>query len=102
MARAAVLMVEGYEESETMQVVDLLRRAEVETHTFRFQEDPFVRSMQGMFVKSDKVFSNEVRGYDAIIVPGGRTAATPLINNDQVMDTLRWFNEQGKLVCGMC
>ena len=102
MARAAVLMVEGYEESETMQIVDLLRRAEVETHTFRFQEDPFVRSMQGMYVKSDKVFSNEVRHYDALIVPGGRTAATPLIENDQVMDTLRWFNEQGKLVCGMC
>ena len=43
MKRAAVLMIEGYEESETMQIVDLLRRAGVETHTFRFQEDPYVR-----------------------------------------------------------
>ena len=102
MTKAAVLMVEGYEESETMQIVDLLRRAEVEVHTFRFQEDPFVRSMQGMCIKSDKVFGPEVRDYDVIIVPGGRTAAAPLIANDEVMDTLRWFNKQGKLVCGMC
>ena len=52
MTKAAVLMIEGYEESETMQIVDLLRRAEIETHTFRFQEDPFVYSMQGMYVKA--------------------------------------------------
>ncbi|MDI9590877.1 MAG: DJ-1/PfpI family protein [Acidobacteriota bacterium] len=102
MAKAAVLMVEGYEESETMQIVDLLRRAGVETHTFRFQDDPFVRSMQGMYVKADKVFSDEVRAYDVIIVPGGRTAAAPLIANEKVMDTLRWFDEQGRLVCAMC
>lgn len=100
--RAAVLMVEGYEESETMQIVDLLRRADVEAHTFRFQDDPFVHSMQGMDVRSDKVFGPEVRDYDLIVVPGGRTAAAPLIANDEVMDTLRWFDEQGKLVCAMC
>ena len=95
-------MVEGYEESETMQIVDLLRRADVEAHTFRFQDDPFVHSMQGMDVRSDKVFGPEVRDYDLIVVPGGRTAAAPLIANDEVMDTLRWFDEQGKLVCAMC
>ena len=100
--KAAVLMVEGYEESETMQIVDLLRRAEVEAHTFRFQDDPFVHSMQGMDVKSDKVFGPEVRDYDLIVVPGGRTAAAPLIANDDVMETLKWFDEQGKLVCAMC
>ena len=100
--KAAVLMVEGYEESETMQIVDLLRRAEVQADTFRFQDDPFVHSMQGMFVKSDKVFGPEVEDYDLIVVPGGRTAAAPLIANSEVMDTIRRFNEQGKLVCGMC
>ena len=54
MTKAAVLMIEGYEESETIQIVDLLRRADIETHTFRFQEDPFVLSMQGMYIKAEK------------------------------------------------
>ena len=102
MAKAAVLMIEGYEESETIQIVDLLRRAEVETHTFRFQEEPYVLSMQGMRIKADKVFSDEVKDYDVIIVPGGRTAWTRFIDNKDVMDTLKWFNDSGKLIAGMC
>lgn len=102
MTKAAVLMIEGYEESETIQIVDLLRRADIETHTFRFQEDPFVLSMQGMYIKADKVFSDEVKDYDVIIVPGGRTAWQRFIDNEDVMNTLKWFNENNKLVAGMC
>lgn len=100
--KAAVLMVEGYEESETMQIVDLLRRAGVTADTFRFQEDPFVLSMQGMVVRADKIFSDEVKDYDVIIVPGGRTAGAKLINNPEVMEMLRFFNDHGKLIAGMC
>ncbi len=102
MKRAAVLMIEGYEESETIQIVDLLRRAGVETHTFRFQEDPFVLSMQGMYIKADKAFSDEVKEYDVIVVPGGRTAWERFINEPGVLDMIRWFDENGKLIAGMC
>lgn len=102
MTRAAVLMIEGYEESETIQIVDLLRRAEIETHTFRFQEDPYVLSMQGMYVKADKVFSDEVKEYDVIVVPGGRTAWERFIANENVMDMLKWFNDSNKLIAAMC
>ena len=35
-------------------------------------------------------------------MPGGRTAAAPLIANDEVMGVLRSFNEAGKLVGGLC
>ena len=34
MRKAAVLVVDGYEESETVTIVDLLRRAGIECHTF--------------------------------------------------------------------
>lgn len=101
--KVAVLMVEGYEESETMQIIDLLRRANVDARSYRFQEDPWVLSMQGMRVKSDERFSPEaVATCDVIVVPGGRTASAPLIANDEVMGVLRAFDKAGKLVCGMC
>ena len=38
---AAVMMIDGFEESETIQIVDLLRRAGVKADTFRFQGDAF-------------------------------------------------------------
>jgi len=100
--KAAILMVEGYEESETMQIVDLLRRAGITADTFRFQEEPFVLSMQGMLVKADKVFSDDILDYDVIIVPGGRTAGAKLIANAEVIRILKLFNDQGKLIAGMC
>ena len=48
MGRVAVLMAEGYEEGETLTIVDLLRRGGLECHTFSFNEE-FVRGMHGMY-----------------------------------------------------
>lgn len=100
--RAAVMMIDGFEESETIQIVDLLRRAGIETHTFRFQDDEYVPGMQNITVKSDKRFGEEVKDYDMIIVPGGRTCAAKFIANEEFMNTLKWFNENNKLIAGMC
>lgn len=99
---AAVMMIDGFEESETMQITDLLRRAGVETYTYRFQDDEFVEGMQKIRVKSDRRFSEEVKNADVIVVPGGRTCAAKFIANEPFMETLKWFNENGKLIAGMC
>ena len=101
--RVAVLMPEGCEESETVQILDLLMRAGLSCTSFATGGSVWVHTMQGMTIKADKLFSAEaVAGYDAIVVPGGRTAAAPLIANDEVMGVLRSFNEAGKLVGGLC
>ena len=95
MKKAAVLMAEGYEEGETLTVVDLLRRAGVECHTFSFGED-FVKSTHGMYIKADKVFSDEVKDYDLIFLPGGNPGGIHLRENPAVLDMVRWFDAQGK------
>ena len=102
MKTAAVMMIDGFEESETMQITDLLRRAGVETYTYRFQDEEYVEGMQKIRVKSDRRFSDEVKNADVIIVPGGRTCADKFIANQEFMDTLRWFNDNQKLIAGMC
>lgn len=101
--KVAVLMPDGCEESETVQIMDLLMRAGLTCHSFHTGESQWVPTMQGMTIKADRAFSAEaVADYDAIVVPGGRTAAAPLIASDEVMGTLRSFNEAGKLVGGLC
>lgn len=98
----AVLMPEGCEEAETIQIVDLLTRAGLKCTTYRFGDEPFVHTMQQMDLLADAKFGPSVLEADAIVVPGGRTAAAPLIANGEVMSTLKTFNEADKLVCGMC
>ena len=101
--KVAVLMPDGCEESETVQIMDLLMRAGLTCHSFHTGDSEWVPTMQGMTIRADHAFSAEaVADYDAIVVPGGRTAAAPLIASDEVMSTLRTFNEAGKLVGGLC
>ena len=85
-----------------MQIVDLLRRANVTAHTFGFTDAPFILSMEGMRIKADKKFSDEIKKYDIIIVPGGRTAGEKLIANQDVLNMLQYFETAGKLIAGMC
>lgn len=101
MARVAVLMAQGYEEGETLTIVDLLRRAEIECHTFYF-EDEFVEGMHHMFVKADKKFGEEVKDYDMIVLPGGRPGGANLKNNPAVIKMVQYFNENNKYIAAMC
>ena len=77
MRKAEVLVVDGYEESETVTIVDLLRRAGIECHTFAFAEQ-YVSGMQGMMIKVDKIFSDESKNYDMLVLPGGRPGGVNL------------------------
>lgn len=60
MGRVAVLMAEGYEEGETLTIVDLLRRGGKNVIRLVLNEE-FVRGMHGMYVKADKYFNDEIK-----------------------------------------
>ena len=101
MKRAAVLMARGFEESETLTIVDILRRAGLTADTFAFGEE-FVLGMQGMAVQADKQFGPEIEGYDMLVLPGGRPGGDNLRSNPEVIRLIRKFNAEGKFVAAMC
>ena len=89
MGRVAVLMAEGYEEGETLTIVDLLRRGGLECHTFSFNEE-FVRGMHDMYVKADKLFNDEIKNYDMLVLPGGRPGGQNLLENQDVISLVQY------------
>ena len=101
MEKVAVLMAEGYEEGETLTIVDLLRRAGIECHTFSFDEE-FVKGMHHMCIKADKKFGEEVKNYDMLVLPGGRPGGANLKNNPDVIKMVKYFNEHNKYLAAMC
>ena len=101
MGRVAVLMAEGYEEGETLTIVDLLRRGGLECHTFSFNEE-FVRGMHGMYVKADKYFNDEIKNYDMLVLPGGRPGGQNLLENQDVISLVQYFNEHHQYIAAMC
>lgn len=101
MAKVAVLMAEGFEESETITIVDLLRRGNIECHTFSLNDD-YVLGMHQMIIKSDKIFSDEIKEYDVLILPGGRPGGDNLKNNTKVIEMVKYFDENDKIIGAMC
>jgi 4-methyl-5(b-hydroxyethyl)-thiazole monophosphate biosynthesis len=101
MTKVAVLMAEGYEEGETLTIVDLLRRAGIECHTFSFDND-FVKGMHNMYVKADKMFGEEVKDYDMLVLPGGRPGGANLKNDPEVISMVQYFNDHNKYLAAMC
>lgn len=101
MAKVAVLMAEGYEEGETLTIVDLLRRADIECHTFSFKDD-FVKGMHNMYIQADKKFSDEIKEYDMIVLPGGRPGGANLRENPEVIEMVQYFNHHNKLIGALC
>ena len=90
MGRVAVLMAEGYEEGETLTIVDLLRRGGLECHTFSFNEE-FVRGMHDMYVKAY-----------LLVLPGGRPGGQNLLENQDVISLVQYFNEHHQYIAAMC
>lgn len=101
MARVAVLMAEGYEEGETLAIVDLLRRAQIECHTFSLQ-DRFVTGMHHMSIQADKIFNDEIKDYDMLVLPGGRPGGDNLRHHPGVIKLVQYFNEQQRYLAAMC
>lgn len=101
MAKVAVLMAEGYEESETLTIVDILRRAGIECNTFYF-DDEVVKGMHNMYIKADKKFGEEVKEYDMLILPGGRPGGQNLKENPEVIKMVQYFNDNNKYLAAMC
>lgn len=102
MSKVAVLMATGYEEGETLTIVDILRRHEIEVHTFYFGEDPYVLGMQQIKVKANQKFSDVIKEYDMIVLPGGRPGGMNLLENDDVIKMVQYFNDHHKFIGAMC
>lgn len=95
-------MAEGYEEGETLTIVDILRRAGIECHTFGFGQE-FVKGMHNMCIKVDKQWSDAVFDYDVVVLPGGRPGGDNLKNNPEVIRMVQKFNQApGKYIAAMC
>lgn len=100
--KVAVLMAEGYEEGETITIVDLLRRLNITCETFSLKDGEYVLGMHKMLIKPDHVFSDEIKNYDMIILPGGRPGGQNLREDPRVIDMMKYFNDHHKYIGALC
>ncbi|MCQ2969787.1 MAG: DJ-1/PfpI family protein [Clostridium sp.] len=99
--KVAVLLAEGFETIEALTTVDILRRAGVECHTFAMKNQE-VTTSHHITLKADKVFNDEIKEYDIVVLPGGMPGAVNLRDDERVIELLKEFNTKNKKIAAIC
>ncbi len=102
MSKVYVFLAEGFEESEAVVPIDLLRRARVEVVTVSITEDPVVVSSHGLPVTADTTISKISETADAIFLPGGLKGTANLKESKEVAEQIRIHKDAGKYLTAIC
>ena len=103
MAKALVVMANGFEDIEAIAVIDVLRRGGVEVVTASIHDKRVVRSAHGVRMEADQLFADVAdAAYDAIILPGGGEGTENLKSSAAVAERLRRQRKEGRLLCAIC
>lgn len=100
--RAAVLLADGFEEGESLFVVDIFRRTGVQADSVSI-EGEMVRGCHDIYVKADRIISEDIFDeYDMVVIPGGMPGAENLKNCELVIKWVKKFVAEDKYVAAIC
>lgn len=101
MAKALILMAEGFEEIELTSIVDILRRGGV-TVTIAGLKDGLITGSRGMKMQPDVTLDGIKEIYDMIILPGGSPGYVNLGNDRRVFELVNRYYADKKMVAAIC
>ncbi len=102
MATAAVLLATGFEEIEALTVVDVLRRAEVQT-TMVGVGARAITGSHGITVQVDRTIDElDDDGYDVVVLPGGMPGASNLRDDARVQALIVRQQGAGRQLAAIC
>lgn len=103
MSKLGIFMAPGCEEVEALAVVDLVRRAKIDICMISITDKNTVTGSHNITFFTDAT-KDEVDYdlLDGIILPGGMPGTLNLEADEIVQNTIRSFNEDGKMVAAIC
>ena len=98
MKKALIILTDGFEETEAIVPIDLLRRAGIDVTVAGLGKREVCGS-HNIKVIADAVLGVDV--YDAVILPGGPGVST-LIDDENVLQTVKRHYDDGRLCAAIC
>jgi 4-methyl-5(b-hydroxyethyl)-thiazole monophosphate biosynthesis len=97
------LLANGFEETELIAPVDILRRAGANVELISIEENLLVESSHGIKIEADN-FANQVdlNAIDAVVLPGGLRGTDRLSKSPKVEKIIRTAHDNGKFVGAIC
>lgn len=103
MSKVYVFLADGFEEIEGLTVVDILRRAQIDTAMVSVTGTGTVTGSHGIQIAADMLFEEADYGEGAaFVLPGGMPGTNHLAAHEGLAEVLKAAAAQGKLVAAIC
>lgn len=100
MKTAAIFLIDGFEETEALTTVDILRRGGVVVTTTSLTGRQEVISKNKIPVKADAMFENvKDENFDMLILPGG---TLNIKDHEGLQELVKKYHAEGKLIAAIC
>jgi 4-methyl-5(b-hydroxyethyl)-thiazole monophosphate biosynthesis len=98
-----VFLADGFEDIEGLAVVDLLRRARIETRTVSIKETKEVTASHGIRLLTDQLFSEtDFSDAEILVLPGGLAGTQNLRAYEPLCTLLKEFYASKKKIAAIC
>ena len=103
MDKYILILTDTFEEVEALTQVDYLRRADIKVDMISITGKLHVTSNRCITVLADDLIENiSIKEYAGIIIPGGLPAAFDIRDDKRVLDIIKIFDEEHKLISAIC
>jgi len=100
--RVLVPLAEGFEEIEAVNVIDILRRADVQVVTAGLKGGLVEGSHKIKVLPDSSLDKIDFRDFDGLILPGGSPGFVNLGNDERILNMVREMDRAGKYVAAIC
>ena len=97
-----VPLAEGFEEIEALSTVDVLRRAGLNVVTAGIPGTMITGSRNIKVVADKRIEDLNIDDFDAIVLPGGNPGYVNLGKSNTVLEAIRKFDSEKKLIAAIC
>ncbi|WP_137818271.1 DJ-1 family glyoxalase III [Pseudomonas sp. 2FG] len=102
-ARALLAVADGVEDLETVTLIDVLRRADIELLVASIENRRMLTCARGTRLTADAMLVDVLaQDFDLIVLPGGMPGAQHLADHQPLAEQVREHAAAGKLFAGIC
>ncbi|MDR0764738.1 MAG: DJ-1/PfpI family protein [Synergistaceae bacterium] len=99
-ARAALFIIDGFEETEALCTVDILRRAEIDVATVSLGDGEKITGRSKITILADALFGEiKDKEFDMLIIPGGTIAYA---EHEGLLKLVKKHHDEGRKLAAIC
>ena len=97
------ILVNGFEDSEAITTIDVLRRAGINVDTVSMYQEKIIKSAHGFKVEANKTLKEiDYTSYDILLLPGGPAVFKELHQMEVISLIILDYAKKNKIIASIC